>query len=554
MEDFSNFIIDIIDEDLRKDPDLKIHTRFPPEPNGYLHIGSAKAIMINYDISKKYGGKFNLRFDDTNPTKEDVEYVDSILEDIKWLIGEEPNGGVFYGSDYFPLCFEYAVKLIKEGKAYVCDLSKEDVIEYKGTDRAEGSRVSPYRDRSVEENLDLFYRMKNGEFPEGSRTLRAKIDPNSPNTYLRDPIIYRIKYAHHHRQGDKWCIYPMYDFAHPIQDATEGITHSLCSLEFENHRPLYEWVVDNIGFEKKPKQREFARINVTYTTVSKRYLRQLVEQKIVDGWDDPRLPTLFALRRRGFTPSSILTFVRNAGVSKSSNLVDIRMLDACLRDELNENAPRRVCILHPIKVIVDNLPEDHCEYFELPNHPQHPEMGGRKVKFTKELYIDADDFALDPPPKFFRMKKDGEVRLMGAYIVKCNDIVLNEDGTVKELHCTADLESGNGNPTDGRKIKGTIHWLSASDALDTTVKLYDRLFTLEDLSQAETDENGNALYFNYLNPESLITVEGAKIEPSLGEAQVGERFQFVRTGYFCKDSKYENTFNRIVSLKDSFKA
>ena len=554
MEDFSNFIIDIIDEDLRKDPDLKIHTRFPPEPNGYLHIGSAKAIMINYDIAKKYGGKFNLRFDDTNPTKEDVEYVDSILEDIKWLIGEEPNGGIFYGSDYFPLCFEYAVKLIKEGKAYVCDLSKEDVIEYKGTDRAEGSRVSPYRDRSVEENLDLFYRMKNGEFPEGSRTLRAKIDPNSPNTYLRDPIIYRIKYAHHHRQGDKWCIYPMYDFAHPIQDATEGITHSLCSLEFENHRPLYEWVVDNIGFEKKPKQREFARINVTYTTVSKRYLRQLVEQKIVDGWDDPRLPTLFALRRRGFTPSSILTFVRNAGVSKSSNLVDIRMLDACLRDELNENAPRRVCILHPIKVIVDNLPEDHCEYFELPNHPQHPEMGGRKVKFTKELYIDADDFALDPPPKFFRMKKDGEVRLMGAYIVKCNDIVLNEDGTVKELHCTADLESGNGNPTDGRKIKGTIHWLSASDALDTTVKLYDRLFTLEDLSQAETDENGNALYFNYLNPESLVTVEGAKIEPSLGEAQVGERFQFVRTGYFCKDSKYENTFNRIVSLKDSFKA
>ena len=554
MEDFSNFIIDIIDEDLRKDPDLKIHTRFPPEPNGYLHIGSAKAIMINYDIAKKYGGKFNLRFDDTNPTKEDVEYVDSILEDIKWLIGEEPNGGIFYGSDYFPLCFEYAVKLIKEGKAYVCDLSKEDVIEYKGTDRAEGSRVSPYRDRSVEDNLDLFYRMKNGEFPEGSRTLRAKIDPNSPNTYLRDPIIYRIKYAHHHRQGDKWCIYPMYDFAHPIQDATEGITHSLCSLEFENHRPLYEWVVDNIGFEKKPKQREFARINVTYTTVSKRYLRQLVEQKIVDGWDDPRLPTLFALRRRGFTPSSILTFVRNAGVSKSSNLVDIRMLDACLRDELNENAPRRVCILHPIKVIVDNLPEDHCEYFELPNHPQHPEMGSRKVKFTKELYIDADDFALDPPPKFFRMKKDGEVRLMGAYIVKCNDIVLNEDGTVKELHCTADLESGNGNPVDGRKIKGTIHWLSASDALDTTVKLYDRLFTLEDLSQAETDENGNALYFNYLNPESLVTVEGAKIEPSLGEAQVGERFQFVRTGYFCKDSKYENTFNRIVSLKDSFKA
>ncbi|MBQ9468448.1 MAG: glutamine--tRNA ligase/YqeY domain fusion protein [Clostridia bacterium] len=553
MDEFRNFIYDIVDEDLRKNPDLKIHTRFPPEPNGYLHLGSAKAIMINYDVAKKYGGVFNLRYDDTNPTREDTEYVDSIYKDICWLIGEEPSGGVFYGSDYFDLCFEYAVKLIKDGKAYVCDLSKEDVIEYKGTDRAEASRVSPYRDRTVEENLDLFYRMKNGEFPEGSHTLRAKIDPSNPNTYLRDPIIYRIKYAHHHRQGDKWCIYPMYDFAHPIQDATEGITHSLCSLEFENHRPLYEWVVDNIGIEKKPKQREFARINVTYTTVSKRYLRQLVEQKIVDGWDDPRLPTLFALRRRGFTPSSIMSFVRSAGVSKSNNLVDIRMLEACLRDELNENAPRRVCILHPVKVVIDNLPEGYEETFELPNHPQHPEMGTRKVKFTRELYIDEDDFALDPPPKFFRMKKDGEVRLMGAYIVKCSEIVQNGDGSVKELHCTADLESGNGNPVDGRKIKGTIHWLSANDALDTTVKLYDRLFTLEDLSQAETDENGNALYFNYLNPESLITVEHAKIEPSLGTAQVGDRFQFVRTGYFCKDSKYENTFNRIVSLKDSFK-
>ena len=553
MDEFRNFIYEIVDEDLRKDPNLKIHTRFPPEPNGYLHLGSAKAIMINYDVAKKYGGTFNLRYDDTNPSKEETEYVDSIYEDIKWLLGEEPNGGVFYGSDYFDLCYEYAVKLIKEGKAYVCDLSKEDVIEYKGTDRAEASRVSPYRNRSVEENLDLFARMKQGEFPEGARTLRAKIDPSNPNTYLRDPIIYRIKYAHHHRQGDKWCIYPMYDFAHPIQDATEGITHSLCSLEFENHRPLYEWVVNNIGVEPKPKQREFARINVTYTTVSKRYLRQLVEKGIVDGWDDPRLPTLHALRRRGFTPSSIMQFVRNAGVSKSENLVDIRMLEACLRDELNENAPRRVCILHPVKVIIDNLPDGYEEEFELPNHPQRPEMGARKVKFTKELYIDADDFALDPPPKFFRMKKDGEVRLMGAYIVKCEKIVQNEDGSVKELHCTADLVSGNGNPCDGRKIKGTIHWLSAVDALDTTVMLYDRLFTLEDLSKAETDENGNALYFNYLNPASLIKVEHAKVEPSLKDAKPGDRFQFVRTGYFTVDSKYENTFNRIVSLKDSFK-
>ncbi|MBQ8216116.1 MAG: glutamine--tRNA ligase/YqeY domain fusion protein [Clostridia bacterium] len=549
----SNFIFDIIDEDLRNDPDLKIQTRFPPEPNGYLHIGSAKAIMINFETAKKYGGKFNLRYDDTNPTKEDVEYVDSIFEDITWLIGEEPNGGIFYGSDYFPLCFEYAVKLIKEGKAYVCDLSKEDVIKYQGTDRSEGSRVSPYRDRSVEENLDLFYRMKAGEFPEGSRTLRAKIDPNSPNTYLRDPIIYRIKFCHHHRQGDEWCIYPMYDFAHPIQDATEGITHSLCSLEFENHRPLYDWVVDNIGFEKKPKQREFARLNVTSTVMSKRYLRYLVENGLVDGWDDPRLPTIHALRRRGYTPSSIMDFVKKAGVSKAENLVDIRMLEACIRDELNEQAERRVCVLNPIKVVITNFEDDREEVFELPNHPQHPEMGTRAVKFTKELYIDAEDFAAVPPPKFFRMKPEGEVRLMGAYIVKCNEVIYNEDGSVKELRCTADLESGNGNPIDGRKIKGTIHWVSAKYAKDVTVKLYNRLFTLENMADAETDENGHALYNNYLNPESLITVEHAKAEPSLDNSKVGERFQFVRTGYFCKDSKYENTFNRIVPLKDSFK-
>ncbi len=550
----SNFIFDIIDEDLKKDPELKIHTRFPPEPNGYLHIGSAKAIMINFDTAKKYGGKFNLRYDDTNPTKEDAEYVDSILEDITWLIGERPNGGIFYGSDYFPLCFEYAVKLIKDGKAYVCDLSREDVIEYKGTDRSEASRVSPYRNRSVEENLDLFYRMKNGEFPEGSRTLRAKIDPSSPNTYLRDPIIYRIKYCHHHRQGDEWCIYPMYDFAHPIQDATEGITHSLCSLEFENHRPLYEWVVDNIGVEHKPKQREFARLNVTGTVMSKRYLRYLVENGIVDGWDDPRLPTIHALRRRGYTPSSILTFVRNAGISKSDNLVDIRMLEACIRDELNETAPRRVCVLRPIRVIIDNLPDGYEEVFELPNHPQHPEMGTRKVIFTKDLYIDAEDFAEVPPPKFFRMKPDGEVRLMGAYIVKCCRVTHGENGNVTEVHCMADLESGNGNPTDGRKIKGTIHWVSAKYSSDVTVNLYDRLFTLENMADAETDAEGHALYNNYLNPTSLVTVEHAKAEPSVGEARVGDRFQFVRTGYFCKDSKYENTFNRIVSLKDGFKA
>jgi glutaminyl-tRNA synthetase len=345
----------------------------------------------------------------------------------------------------------------------------------------------------------------------------------------------------------------MYDFAHPIQDATEGITHSLCSLEFENHRPLYDWVVENIGFEKKPKQREFARLNVTSTVMSKRYLRYLVENGLVDGWDDPRLPTIHALRRRGYTPSSIMTFVKNAGISKAENLVDIRMLEACIRDELNEQAERRVCVLNPIKVVITNLDDDHEEVFELPNHPQKPEMGTREVKFTKELYIDADDFAAVPPPKFFRMKPEGEVRLMGAYIVKCNEVIYNEDGSVKELRCTADLESGNGNPVDGRKIKGTIHWVSAKYAKDVTVKLYNRLFTLENMAEAETDENGHALYNNYLNPESLITVENAKVEPALDGCSVGEKFQFVRTGYFCKDSKYENTFNRIVPLKDSFK-
>ncbi|MBE6672924.1 MAG: glutamine--tRNA ligase/YqeY domain fusion protein [Ruminococcaceae bacterium] len=548
----SNFIYDIIDTDLAEGTVKKIHTRFPPEPNGYLHIGSAKAILINYDTAKKYGGSFNLRYDDTNPTKEDVEFVDSIYKDICWLIGDEPDGGIFYGSDYFEKCYEYAVKLIKDGKAYVCDLSKEDVAEYKGTDRSEASRVSPYRDRSVEENLELFERMKNGEFPEGSHTLRAKIDPTSPNTYLRDPIIYRIKFCHHHRQGDKWCIYPMYDFAHPIQDATETISHSLCSLEFENHRPLYEWVVDNIGFDPKPKQREFARLNVTNTVMSKRYLRYLVENDLVDGWDDPRLPTLCALRRRGYTASSVRTFIRSIGVSKAENLVDIRMLEACIRDELNENAARRICIEQPIKVVITNFPEGKEEIFDLPNHPQKPEMGTRPVTFTRELYIDKSDFEEVPPPKFFRMKPDGEVRLMGAYIVRCNEIIKNEDGSVKELHCTADLETGNGMPADGRKIKGTIHWVSADTAVDVTLKQYNELFTIENTGDIPQDENGSTRYNDYLNPESCVTLTGAKAEPALANVTEGERFQFVRCGYYCKDTKHPGTFNRIVKLKDSF--
>ena len=545
-ENVSNFIHDIIDKDLAEGKVKEIHTRFPPEPNGYLHIGSAKAIWINSGTAQKYHGLFNLRFDDTNPVREDDEYVKSIEEDLRWL-GAEPTGGIYYGSDYFDRCYEFAVKLIKDGKAYVDDLSADEMREYRGT-LTEPGKESPYRNRSVEENLDLFERMKNGEFADGSHTLRAKIDMSSPNMNLRDPAIYRIVRAHHHRQGDKWCIYPLYDFAHPIQDALEGITHSLCSIEFENHRPLYDWVVDNIGFENKPHQYEFARLNVTHTVMSKRYLRELVETKKVDGWDDPRMPTICGLRRRGYTPSAINEFVKKAGVAKAYSVVDIGLLEHCIRDELNTNAQRRVAVLHPIKVVITNYPEDKEEYFELPNIPKNDEAGVRKVPFTRELYIDADDFAEVPPPKFFRMKPDGEVRLMGAYIVKCNEIIKDSQGNVVEIHCTADLETGNGNPVDGRKIKGTIHWVSAKYAIDATVRLYDYLFTLENVNDVPEGTN----YLDYLNPNSLTELTGCKMEPALSEAKVGDKFQFVRTGYFCKDSKDEGVFNQIVGLKDSW--
>ena len=486
METNGNFLHDIIDADLAANPNLKIHTRFPPEPNGYLHIGSAKAIYINYEIAKKYGGLFNLRYDDTNPAKEDTEYVNSIYEDLLWL-GAVPNGGVFYGSDYFDKCYEYAVKLINDGNAYVCDLSADELREYRGT-FTEPGRESPYRNRSVKENLDLFERMKNGEFPDGSRTLRAKIDMSSPNINMRDPAIYRILRAHHHRQGNKWCIYPLYDFAHPIQDALEGITHSLCSIEFEDHRPLYEWVINNIGFENPPKQREFARLNVTNTVMSKRYLRYLVENGLVDGWDDPRLPTLCALRRRGYTPTSIFTFVREAGISKANSLVSIEMLEHSIREELNAEAERRIAVEDPVKLIIDNYPEDKTEYFELPNHPQKQDDAKRPLPFTRELYIERADFAEVPPPKFFRLKPDGEVRLMGAYIVRCTGFVKDAEGKICEIHCTADLETRNGNPADGRKIKGTIHWLSAKYAKDTTLMLYDRLFTIENVADIPEDK------------------------------------------------------------------
>ena len=545
-ENMSNFIHDIIDEDLAEGRVEKIHTRFPPEPNGYLHIGSAKAIWINAGTAQKYGGLFNLRFDDTNPVREDDEYVKSIEEDLRWL-GAEPTGGIYYGSDYFDKCYEFAIKLIKEGKAYVDDLSADEMREYRGT-LTEPGKESPYRNRSVEENLDLFERMKNGEFPDGSHTLRAKIDMASPNMNLRDPAIYRIVHAHHHRQGDKWCIYPLYDYAHPIQDALEGITHSLCSIEFENHRPLYDWVINNVGFEHKPHQYEFARLNVTHTVMSNRYLRELVETKKVDGWDDPRMPTISGLRRRGYTPSAINEFVKKAGVAKAYSIVDIGLLEHCIRDELNTNAQRRVAVLRPIKVVITNYPEDKEEYFELPNIPKNDEAGVRKVPFTRELYIDADDFAEVPPPKFFRMKPDGEVRLMGAYIVKCNEVIKDSEGNVVELHCTADLETGNGNPVDGRKIKGTIHWVSAKYAIDATVRLYDYLFTLENVNDVPEGTN----YLDYLNPNSLTELTGCKLEPALADAKVGDKFQFVRTGYFCKDSKDEGVFNQIVGLKDSW--
>lgn len=543
----SNFIHEIIDEDLSKNPELKIHTRFPPEPNGYLHIGSAKAIYINYSTAKKYGGSFNLRFDDTNPDKEDIEYVNSIKEDLEWL-GATPDGGIFYGSDYFDKCYEYAVKLIKEGKAYVCDLSSEEMREYRGT-LTEPGKNSPYRERSVEENLKLFEDMKNGKFEDGACTLRAKIDMASPNLNMRDPAIYRIAHIPHHRQGEKWCIYPLYDYAHPIQDALEGITHSLCSLEFENHRPLYDWVVENIGFEKRPHQYEFARLNVTNTVMSKRYLRQLVFEGHVDGWDDPRMPTLCGLRRRGYTASSIFDFVARAGVAKAYSLVDIRLLEHCLREELNEKAERRVAVLEPLKVTITNYPEGETEYFELPNHPGNPEMGTRKVPFTKNLYVEKSDFMEEPVPKFFRLKPGGEVRLMGAYIVKVDEVIKDEKGEVIELLCSADLETKNGNPADGRKIKGTIHWVSAENAIDTEIRLYENLFTKENLNEIGEDES----YLDYLNPDSLKVLKGCKLENNMTDVEKGTKFQFVRNGYFCKDTRNENVYNRIVSLKDSFK-
>ena len=550
----SNFIYEAIDEDIREGKLRadEIHTRFPPEPNGYLHIGHCKALIIDFGTAKKYGGKCNLRMDDTNPAKEDTEFVDAIKEDIRWL-GFDWGDRLYYGSDYFEKTYELAVGLIRKGLAYVCELTPDQFRDPAYCGDLTHPAVSPFRDRPIAESLDLFARMRAGEFPEGKYTLRAKIDLASGNFCMRDPVIYRIKYVEHHRQGTTWCIFPMYDFAHPIQDALEGVTHSLCSLEYEIHRPLYNWVIEHIDLSYRPcppRQIEFARLNLSHTVMSKRHLRSLVERGIVDGWDDPRMPTLCGLRRRGYTARSILDFIGRIGVSKANSLVDIRLLESCIREELNDTAPRRVCVGRPIKVIVDNYPEGKTEYFTLPNHPAKSEMGVREVPFTKELYIDADDFAEVPPPKFFRMKPEGEVRLMGAYLVKCGEIVKNPDGTVREIHCTADLETGCGMPADGRKVKGTIHWLSADYAEDTTLMLYDNLFTMENVADIPEGKT----YDDYMNPDSAVRVEHAKIEPSVRTAAPGDKFQFVRTGYFSVDTKNPNTFNRVVGLKDGYKA
>ncbi len=543
----SNFIHRIIDKDLEEGVNDSVHTRFPPEPNGYLHIGSAYAININYSTAQKYSGKFNLRFDDTNPSREDIEYVESIISDIKWL-GADWEDRLLYASDYFDQCYEYAVKLIKKGKAFICDLSKEEMREYRGT-LTEKGKDSPYRNRSVEENLDLFERMKNGEFEEGSRVLRAKIDMSSPNMNMRDPVIYRIQYTHHYRTGDKWCIYPMYDYAHPIQDAIEGITHSLCSDEFKDHRPLYEWVINEIGFENPPKQREFGRMGVTGTVMSKRYLRELVEGKYVDGWDDPRMPTLQGLRRRGYSAEALRTFLNEVGVSKGGSIVDMAMLEHFVRDDLKLKAPRVMSVLRPLKVVITNYPEGETEWLDADNNPENPEMGKRQIPFSRVVYIEREDFAENPPKKYKRLSPGVEVRLRHAYFIKCEEIIKDEGtGEIIELRCTYDPETKSGTGFTARKPKGTIHWVSADHAVKAEVRLYDRLMLDGDKDVEDWKEN--------LNPNSLEKLESAFVEPSLRDVEPGSKYQFLRHGYFCidtKDSTKDNlVINRIVSLKDSW--
>ena len=541
-----NFIHSFIQDDLEGKLN-KLHTRFPPEPNGYLHIGHAKSICLNFGLAKLYGGKCNLRFDDTNPSKEDVEYVESIEQDVKWL-GFDWDDRLYFASSYFDKFYEIAVKLIKEGKAYVCDLNAEQMREYRGTLSTPG-KESPYRNRSVEENLDLFERMKNGEFPDGSRTLRAKIDMASPNINMRDPVIYRIAHASHHRTGDKWCIYPMYDFAHPLEDAIEGITHSICTMEFEDHRPLYDWVVREAGYTvNPPRQIEFARLNLTNTVMSKRKLRALVENGLVDGWDDPRMPTVSGLRRRGYTPEAIRDFCERIGVSKANSCVDRALLDYCLREDLKTKAKVVMAVLDPVKVVITNYPEGQIEFIEIENNPENPELGKRTVPFGREVYIEREDFMEEPVKKFFRLAPGKEVRLKGAYFVTCTDFVKDENGEITEIHCTYDPESRGGNSPDGRKVKGTLHWVCADDCTTAEARLYDYM-----MLDNPYDPNGEMI----MNPESIIVMKDCKIEPSLREAAKGERFQFMRNGYFCVDTKDTTddklVFNRIVPLKSSFK-
>lgn len=542
-----HFIENEIDRDLQEGNYDHVVTRFPPEPNGYLHIGHAKSILLNQGLAKEYNGTFNLRFDDTNPQKEKEEFVHSIMADVEWICGEKPP--VYFASDYFDKMYECALFLIRKGKAFVCDLSPEEIREYRGT-LTEPGKNSPYRDRSVEENLKLFEEMKNGQCEDGSRVLRAKIDMASPNINMRDPILYRVAHLHHHNTGDKWCIYPMYDFAHPIEDAVEGVTHSICTLEFEDHRPLYDWVVKECEFDKPPRQIEFAKMYLTNVVTGKRYIKKLVEDGIVDGWDDPRLVTITALRRRGYTASSIRKFMELCGVSKSNSSVDYAMLEYCIREDLKMGRPRMMAVLDPVKLVIDNYPEGQVEYLDVPNNQENPELGTRKVPFARELYIEREDFMIEPPKKYFRLYPGNEVRLMSAYFVTCVDYRTDENGNVTEIHCTYDPETKSGSGFTGRKVKGTIHWVAAPTAVSAEVRLYENIV---DEEKGVYNEDGTV----NVNPNSLTVLDKCYMEPALAEAQPGDKFQFMRTGFFCVDTKDTTkehlVFNRIVSLKSSYR-
>lgn len=547
----TNFIQAIISEDNRNNRfGGKVHTRFPPEPNGYLHIGHAKSICLNFGLAAENGGLCNLRFDDTNPTKEEVEYVESIKEDVRWL-GFDWEDRLFYASDYFDQMYDFAVQLIKKGKAYVCDLSPQEIKEYRGT-LTEPGKESPYRNRTVEENLDLFQRMRSGEFDEGSRVLRAKIDMASGNLNLRDPVLYRILKASHHRTGEKWCIYPMYDFAHPISDSLEGITHSICTLEFADHRPLYDWVLEELDIFRS-QQIEFARLNLSYTVMSKRKLRQLVEEGLVSGWDDPRMPTLSGLRRRGYTPEAIRDFCDRIGVAKRNSVVDIALLEHCLREDLNRRATRVMAVLRPLKVVIENYPPDRVEEFETENNPENPEMGSRKVAFSREIYIERDDFMEEPRKKYFRLAPGREVRLKSAYIIRCEQVIKDALGNVVELRCSYDPETRSGGARSGRKVKGTLHWVSAASSLLAEVRLYEHLFLTENPGGEDGEEDDD--FKRYLNPNSLQRLTSCRVEASLADAAPGSRYQFLRQGYFCVDpdsTREKLVFNRIVPLRDTW--